>query len=132
MRDVGAAEADRAAGRLVELEHGAADRGLAAAGLADQAERLAGQTWNETSSTAFTVAVSETKPAPAATSKYLLQVATTSSGSAPFSRVRRVPRRRARRRYQRAGGDLLGAMQADRCPGVDLDQRRSLPQASMR
>jgi hypothetical protein len=41
MRDVGAAEADRPGGRLVETQHHAADRGLAAAGFADQPERLA-------------------------------------------------------------------------------------------
>ena len=41
MRDVDAVETDRAGGRLLEPEDGAADGGLAAAGFADQAERLA-------------------------------------------------------------------------------------------
>jgi hypothetical protein len=42
-RDVLAVEADRAAGRLQQPQHGAAERRLAAARLADQAERLAGR-----------------------------------------------------------------------------------------
>ena len=41
LRDVLAVEDDAPAGRLDEAQQDAADRGLAAAGLADQAERLA-------------------------------------------------------------------------------------------
>jgi hypothetical protein len=40
--DVLAVELDRAFGRLEQAQHQLADRGLAAAGFADEAERLAG------------------------------------------------------------------------------------------
>jgi len=48
------AKTDRAAGRIVEPQHRAADRGLAAAGFADEARAFSpAMTWIVTSSTAF-------------------------------------------------------------------------------
>ena len=43
MGDVDPGKSDRAGGRLLEFEDGAADGGLAAAGFANEAERLAGR-----------------------------------------------------------------------------------------
>ena len=75
--------ADRAAGRLLEPQDQAADRGLAAAGFADQPQRLARRDRrSETSSTACTVAVSAPKQRRRLDGKCLLQVATASSGAA--------------------------------------------------
>jgi hypothetical protein len=54
VHEVDALEDDLARGRLLEPQDQPADRGLAAAGLADQPERLARRMSKETSSTART------------------------------------------------------------------------------
>ena len=113
MGDVDAVETDGAVGRLLEPEHGAADGGLAAAGFADQAERLAGAIVNDTSSTACTVAILDEKmPAPrSGTAKYLRSSLDLQDRLGDdFGRGRgRGGFARAARLHQRAGGDLVGA-----------------------
>ena len=90
--DVLAVDADRAGGRLEQLQQRAPDRRLAAAALADQAQRLAAaRCWNETPSTAWTWP--ETREnRPLSIGKCFLRSCTSSSGAVPPHRGWQRPR----------------------------------------
>ncbi len=88
--DLLAVEADRAGGRLDQLQDGPAERRLAAARLPDQAERFAAATLKLTPSTACTGSTRARPAARAVTGKCLTRSVTSSRASPPACGCRRL------------------------------------------